>query len=510
MTYLSATGLVLCAHIAAFGASAVAGRSALAAEEPANAGTPFSQEWLWSEAERLSRAPYVKQTLKDLGSLGELSYDQYREIRFEKGASIWAREGRGFTIEPFHPGFIYKTPTEIDLVASGRARTVRFNPEVFDYGPSVERPARVDSLAYSGFRVRYAINRPDTMDEFLLFQGASYFRAIGRGQIYGLSARGLAVKTGDAEGEEFPAFTRFWIERPPVGAKKLVIHALLDSPSIAGAYSFTVVPGDDTQMTVHAVLFPRAELRSFGIAPLTSMFLFDATNHMRFDDFRAAVHDSNGLQMVTGAGERLWRPLANPRELQISSFVDSDPKGFGLVQRARRYEAYLDNEARYDLRPSVWVEPAEAWGPGFVELVEIPSAKETHDNMVAFWRSASPLESGRRYDFNYRLHWLATPRDDVVRARVAATRLGRALEGDRRQFVVDYDYTDAMPPDLEPAASASAGELSNVRGEPVAATRQYRVTFELDPRGEDVIELRLVLSGGGKPWSETWLYRWTQ
>jgi glucans biosynthesis protein len=190
--------------------------------------------------------------------------------------------------------------------------------------------------------------------------------------------------------------------------------------------------------------------------------------------------------------------------------MDHDPKAFGLTQRARHYDAYLDNEARYDQRPSLWVEPLEAWGPGSVELVEIPSEKETHDNIVAFWRPSSPLEPGRRYDYNYRLHWVAAPHDDGVPARVAATRVGRPLEGEGRLFVIDYDYTQAIPHDVRIDVTASKGAIGDVHGEPVAATRQFRVTFSLDPRNEDLIELRLTLSAGDKPWSETWLYRWTR
>jgi glucans biosynthesis protein len=509
-------GVVICACAAATLAAqaipramtAAAAQEAAAQEAPARAaGTPFNRDLLLGEAQRLSREPFVKAAAQGLGPLGDLDYDQYRDIRFQRGASIWEHEGRGFTVDLFHPGFIYKTPIQLDLVVGGRARPVRFTPEVFDYGPSVERPDGDGALGYSGFRVRYPINSPDVLDEFLLFQGASYFRAVGRGQIYGLSARGLAVKTGDKEGEEFPAFRRFWIERPPVGATSIVIHALLDSPSVIGAYTFTVEPGDDTRMDVQCTLFPRVQLGSFGIAPLTSMFLFDASNRQRFDDFRDAVHDSDGLQMLSGAGERIWRPLANPRELQLSFFRDTDPQGFGLIQRARRYEDYADAEARYDLRPSLWVEPQGKWGPGAVELVEIPSEKETHDNVVAFWRPSEPLEAGGRYDYHYRLHWVALPPDKPL-ARVVSTRVGRALDGDRRLVVVDFDRAGA--PGLRAQVTASAGDVSRVNMQPIAATKQYRVSFELDPKREDLIELRLMLLTGDKPWSETWLYRWTR
>ena len=232
------------------------------------------------------------------------------------------------------------------------------------------------------------------MDEFLVFQGASYFRAVARGQQYGLSARGLAVRTARAEGEEFPAWTDFWIERPAEKAERIVIHAILQSRSVVGAYTFAARPGNDTVIDVDATLFARTELTAFGIAPLTSMFLFDSSNRARFDDYRSAVHDSDGLQIVNGRGERIWRPLANPASLQISAFIDDSPKGFGLLQRKRSFEDFEDAEALYNKRPSLWVEPKGQWGPGHVELVEIPSEREIHDNVVAYWQPKVPIAAG--------------------------------------------------------------------------------------------------------------------
>jgi periplasmic glucans biosynthesis protein len=512
VSYLK-SGLICCALCAACTLSHATTSSttpAASESESAHPSTPFSRAWLLEQAELKSHLAYVPPTQPGLGKLGDIGYNQYRDIRFQNGASIWEHEDRGFTLDLFHPGFIYKTPVELYLVVGGRAREVHFTPQVFNYGPDVPQPAPQKDLAYSGFRVRYAINDPEVMDEFLVFQGASYFRAVGRGLRYGLSARGLAVKTAEEEGEEFPAFTQFWIERPTEGATSIVIHALLDSPSVTGAYSFTVTPGDDTRMDVACSLFPRVQLKSFGIAPLTSMFLFDASNRSRFDDFRNAVHDSDGLRIVTGRGERLWRPLANPHELQVSEFLDADPRGFGLAQRERSYAAYADAEARYELRPSAWVEPQGHWGRGAVELVEIPSEKETHDNIVAFWRPAAPLAPGERYDYDYHLHWLPLLPEDTPLARVAATRIGEAADDDHRLIVVDFDRIGTLPHDVHPQVSAGKGTIANVSGEAVAPTHQYRASFELDPKREDAVELRLVLVGGGKAVSETWLYRWTR
>jgi glucan biosynthesis protein len=205
-----------------------------------------------------------------------------------------------------------------------------------------------------------------------------------------------------------------------------VVHALLDSPSAAAAFRFTIHPGERTVFDTELALYPRAEIATVGIAPLTSMFLFDASERTRIDDYRTAVHDSNGLLLRTGKGEQIWRPLANPRELQISAFTDRGRRGFGLMQRSRALGDYQDLEARYENRLSLWVEPARDWGEGVVELVEIPTDREVNDNVVAFWRPHEPLKAKGEYIFNYRLHWCWSAPSEPPLSEVIATRSGLA------------------------------------------------------------------------------------
>jgi len=471
----------------------------------------FDRAVLVAKAAEIAKHEHVLPARPE-GEGGErLTYDQYRSIRYS-AASIWTGEGRNFTVDLFYPGFIYEVPVNINLVVGKTARRVLFKNDLFDYAPNVPLVAGTEHAGYSGFRVRAPLDLPERFDEFLVFQGASYFRGVARGQVYGLSARGLAVLTARPEGEEFPVFTDFWIVRPAEQAEQLVIHALLQSPSVVGAYSFTAQPGEETVVDVEVTLFPRVELTAFGVAPLTSMFLFDASNRARFDDYRDAVHDSDGLQIVNGRGERLWRPLGNPRTLQVSAFLDDDPKGFGLLQRKRRFADYEDDEARYDQRPSLWVEPGAGWGPGHVELVEIPSDREMNDNIVAYWQPREPVPAGKSADFSYRLRFTAEPLDASL-ARVVSTRIGRALDNEgRRSFVIDFEGADPAPEDLVLEVSGSAGEIFAARGHVVADTGAYRASFELDPNREDIVELRAQLhSGSGHdPWSEIWLYRWSR
>lgn len=475
---------------------------------PERAAEPFDRAVLLARAADLAKKPYQDPIRRNAPEL-KLSYDQYRSIRFRNDAAIWTGENRTFTVDLFYPGFIFNVPVNINLVAAKMARRVLFTNDLFESDANALVATGADA-AYSGFRVRAPLNRPDFMDEFLVFQGASYFRAVARGQLYGLSARGLAVRTARAEGEEFPAWTDFWIERPPEKAERIVIHAILQSRSVVGAYTFSARPGADTVIDVDATLFARTQLAAFGIAPLTSMFLFDASNRARFDDYRSAVHDSDGLEIVSGSGERIWRPLANPAALQISAFIDDSPKGFGLLQRKRSFEDFEDAEALYNKRPSLWVEPKGQWGRGHVELVEIPSDREIHDNIVAYWQPEAPIPAGQKANFSYRLRFTAEPLDAAL-ARVVATRSGASLQNqDQRSFVIDFRGRGPAPADLKPEVWSSAGVVLNARAHPIQGTDIYRASFELDTGREDIIELRLVLTSNGKPWAETWLYRWTQ
>lgn len=471
---------------------------------------PFPEDYVAGLARAMASKPYVEQKVELPEGLSDLGYDQYRDIRFNPDRSIWKGQAPGFSLDLFHTGFFYLTPVDIHLVADGEQRKLRYVPELFNFGPSVKAPTAEKDLHYSGLRIRFPLNRPDYGDEFAVFQGASYFRAVAKGQLYGLSARGLAIDTAQPKGEEFPVFRAFWVRKPEADSPALVVYALLDSPSCAGSFRFTLRPGDETLMDVEHKLFPRRDLEHVGFAPLTSMFLFDDKNRSRFDDFRSAVHDSDGLSMLTGQGEWLWRPLGNPAKLQVSAFVDTSPRGFGLMQRKRQYNQYLDLEARYERRPSLWVEPVGDWGSGHVELVEIPSAREVNDNIVAYWRPKDPVKKDTEYSLTYRLHWANDwPLDGKAgMARASFSGAGLNFEQTRRQFIIEFTDGD-LSGNLTADVTASAGEIANVVPHVNSETGGYRLSFELDPKGADAIELRALLLRDGKPVTETWLFRWT-
>lgn len=497
------------------GASALAAAPFLsmmagAARAQADKPVPFDAQTVRQMAKELAGARFAPPDSSLPPELDKLSYDDYRNIRFNTDRSLWRGQGSAFEAQLLHRGFLFRDKVDIYLVADGQARKLHYDQSLFRFEHGLKPPDPKIDLGFSGFRLHSPINRPDYFDEIAVFQGASYFRAIGKGHVYGASARGLSIKTGEAEGEEFPVFKAFWLEQPRAGVDSVVVHALLDSPSAAAAHRFTISPGKSTVMAVEMTLYPRVDLDKAGLASITSMFMFGPNDRNDIDDFRSMVGDSDGLAILTGTGERLWRPLTNPLRLQISAFGSTNVRGFGLMQRQRSFFDYQDLEARYERRPSVWVEPIGDWGDGAVHLVEIPTKEEIHDNIVAFWRPKEPLRKGREYAYTYRLHWCWEGPDNAPIGRFGLTRVGGTEE--RRQFVLDLtgDSIKNLPPEgLNARVTANEGEVSNVVLQPHPDIEGWRIAFVFEPKGAEVAELRAEMVRGEERLSESWVYRWT-
>lgn len=442
-----------------------------------------------------------------------LTYDQYRKIWFDSRNALWEGSDAAQRIDVFPPGLYFPQATKTYVVEDDTARPMMFDMGVFDTTDKFPDVPIDDTLGYSGLRLRAELHQPGIFEEYAVFQGASYFRGIGTDDIYGLSARGLALKTGDPMGEEFPDFVAFWLERPAAGAPTIVLHALLDSPSCTGAYRFQITHGQPLTMKVEAEIFARADLTHVGIAPLTSMFLFDDMDRQRFDDFRPAVHDNDGLLIHNGGGEVIWRPLANPLALQISAFGDMDPRGFGLMQRSREFDDFNDLEAHYHRRPGLWVTPGEGWGRGSVHLVEIPADREIYDNIVTYWRPADDIKAGTSHRMSYRLDWGQDPAPhDGMPLRVLNTAAGGRPEGGRI-FTIDFENAAHVPEDLsriDRLVRTSAGEVTEGIIQRNPHTGGPRLAFTFMPADAEWAEFRAQLRLDGAPLSEVWLYRWTK
>ena len=471
---------------------------------------PFDRSAVRQIARDLANKPFKAADNKLPDNLKDLDYDHYRAIRFLPERALWRSEKLPFEVQFFHRGFFYTNRVEIYEVANGQATKIAYQPDYFSFGDTPPPNPGVD-LGFAGFRIHAPINKPDYYDEVCVFLGASYFRAVAKGELYGLSARGLSINTGETKGEEFPAFKSFWIEKPAPNANSIVVHALLDSESAAAAYRFTIRPGDTTVFDVEMAIYPRVDLDHAGLAPMTSMFFFGPNDRKDVDDFRPSVHDSDGLAVFNGRGEELWRPLSNPGDLQISTLADLNPRGFGLMQRQKNFFAYQDLESSFERRPSLWAEPIGNWGEGAVQLIEIPTKEEVHDNIAAFWHPKTPLQAKGEHTYTYRLHW----GPDVPKASSLArfTRTGVGARGDDTKiFVLDLigdKLKSVDPKKIRGDVTAEKAKLKNIVTQPNPATGGWRLSFELSAKDKVPVELRAALMQDNEAISEVWVYRWT-
>lgn len=482
------------------------------------APAPFSFEGLKSRARSMALSMYSEPVPALPPAIANLTWDQWESITYRPERALWYGKNAYFRIRFDHPGFTMKRPVSMYVLEGGSARQILFDPSLFDYGKSGLKPDQIPhNLGFSGFNVLF---HTDWVDDRAVFQGASYFRAVdGSGQ-YGMSQRGLAIDTGMARPEEFPDFVAFYLEKPAPGSRLLTLYALLDSPSVAGAYRFIIDMADTLVMDVDLTLYPRRQIARLGIAPGTSMYLVGENDRRVSDDWRPQIHDSDGLQMHTGAGEWIWRPLTNPAVLRVNSYVDDDPRGFGLMQRDRRFADYQDDGAWYNRRPCCWVQPKTGWGKGAVMLVEIPTLDETMDNIVAFWNPAGEVVPGRVYEYGYRMYWCRSNPFGPPLAHVEATRdgIGGIVGQPRTQFswrfVVDFvggDLKMLAPDDkVVPVISTSSGHTQLVSARPLTPIGGWRAMFDLVPgQADQPIDLRLYLSLDGQALSETWMYQYT-
>nr|WP_269835602.1 MULTISPECIES: glucan biosynthesis protein G [Pseudomonas] len=463
----------------------------------------FSLDDVSAKAKELAGQKYEAPRSNLPNEFREMKFADYQKIRFRNEKAEWAEQKTPFKLSFYHQGMHFDTPVKINEVTATDVQEIKYDPTRFDFGDVKFDPKATDQLGYAGFRVLYPINKDDKQDEIMTMLGASYFRVVGKDQVYGLSARGMAIDTALPSGEEFPRFTEFWIERPKPGDKHLVIFALLDSPRATGAYRLILRPGTDTIVDVKSQMFLRDNVSKLGVAPLTSMFLFGANQPSKVLNYRRELHDSSGLSIHAGNGEWIWRPLNNPKHLSVSNFSVENPRGFGLLQRGRNFSQYEDLDDNYDKRPSAWIEPQGDWGKGSVDLVEIPTADETNDNIVAFWSPAELPKPGEPLDIAYRLHWTLndapfhSPDSAWVKQTLRSTgdvkqsNLIRQPDGSVA-YLVDFEGPSlkALKPDAAVRSQVSVGENGEVVENSVRYnphTKGWRLT------------LRLKIKDAGKP-----------
>lgn len=464
------------------------------------------------QAESLSKEPYKE--VRDVSSkvLRELNYDQFRDIRWKDEYTLWRRLGLPFQAKFLLTGHIHSKPVTLFQVNREAPGQLRFAPEFFDFGKNRIESGEIEKGGYSGFRLHYPIKRPDYLDEFLVFHGASYFRSVGKDQVYGLSARALTI--GLTKKEEFPQFTTFWLVEPQPGATEMKVYALLDGKSVTGAYEFRIVPGEATRIDIRAVLFPRRDIADVGIAPLTSMFWFGENTSNTFGDYRPEVHDSDGLQIEMENGEWVWRPLSWSKQLQVSVFDSDSPRGFGLMQRDREFAHYQDMEARYQMRPCAWVRPSGNWGKGKLHLVQLPTNNEFMDNVVAYWQPERGVRKGERFEIAYSTSWFGENSAIPPLGRCLFTRIDYQDASYYRMFVLDFGGGELakLPAEAHVSAQTWISETGGIRDVQVQKNNyndSWRVTFIASSNQlNKPVEMRCLLAVDGKPVTETWTYTW--
>lgn len=479
---------------------------------------------LLTEAAR-ARAASPAPAAAELSTLfKDLTYDDYQMIQFRPTRARWKAKDMSWNLLPFHLGWLFKEPVRLREVVDGIATELTFTTDDFEYRGRLKQgvPAATALPGVAGFKLVHPLNRGDKMDEIISFVGASYFRALGQGNTYGLSARGLAIDSGLTKAEEFPRFSGFWLERPAPTANTVTIYASLDSASVTGAYRFMVTPGVETVVDVTARLFFRSDVEQLGIAPLTSMFLFADVNRERFADYRPRVHDSNGLRIVRADGDVIWRALDNPTQLATSYYSEAQPRRFGLHQRGRDFDDYQDAGARYDLRPSVDIEPVGDWGPGKIRLFELPTDVEVHDNIGAFWIPDQPVKAGDAREFAYRLHWgRLEPDYSDDRAIVAATRSGVGgaagveTPPDTRKFVVDFHggmlgRLSEADQNIEPVINLVGGKAQVLTLSKLPNESTWRLVADVAADDGAVVEITAHIAGYGRKLSEIWSFQWVK
>jgi glucans biosynthesis protein len=465
-------------------------------------------------ARALAAKPYRAPSPPPLGNLASISAEEYAAIRARPDANAWAGEQVAFVVEPIHRGFRFAGSLDINFVEAGAERRLEYDPGQFDFG-TLKPPAASARIGYSGMAVHG--RAPDgTLREVLRIQDASFLAAVALDQDWGLVARPLTVRTPDQKAEESPQIRALWIEKPEPASDVLVFHALLDTPSLAAAVRFTLRTGEATIIDTECAVFTRAVIEHFGLATMQATYFLGELEPRANDDVRRAAAEISGLQMLTGKGEWIWRPVTNRRSLQISAFVDHNPRGFGLLQRRRDFSDFEDDDTPWQLRPSLWIEPIGEWRHGEVTLLELPAGSQLNKNIACYWRPRPGLAARAENHFAFRQFWCWRPPDRPDGAVAVEARIGRipGTQADgRRRFLIEFRGESLMHPGrldaVEPQVWTSSGRVANVRVHRTASLGRARVLFDFEhDANQPLVELRLLLESRGEPISETWLYRW--
>lgn len=479
-------------------------------------GTPVTGAFELADVEqiasRMASEPHVPP--KKVGpEFLNLDYDSYRLIAQRHERALWRDLNLDTWVEFFPAGFLFEYPVKVHVVEEDGVRDIDYSDRWFQFRGDAQRLAEAEGGGFAGLRLMSLLPGNEHKTEYVSFLGASYFRGIGSGQWYGASARGLALDIGLGKPEEFPRFLEFWIERPDQGAEGCPqrMWALLESPGVAGAYEFCIRPGENTKISVQARVWKRHGIQKLALAPITSMWMWDAKTQPA-DDPRPEVHDSDGLLIHRNHDEWVWRPLRRPEKPEVEAWEAANLYGFGLMQRERDPVNYQDDEARYHLRPNVWVEAGarHPWGPGRVELLELPAKHEGEDNIGAYFViDQEATDFGESIAFAYDL----TFGTSMPWGHQVAPVMGSQFQQSAGIFTVKFNLPagDLAASEVIAAADATSGRISSV-----VANRLDEQTVEVSVRYQPTrksqearVQIWLEDESEQEKISEVLSYRWT-
>ena len=485
---------------------------------PMHAAAGFTFDDVIQKSRVLAKAPYqAPQPVTKF--MREISYEAYQGIRFNPDRSLWRKNQSNFQVMFLVPGLFYTHPVTINIIDAEGTRPLSFSKNDFVFAdPEVEKRVPAD-VGFAGFKLTFPLNQKNEQNQFMVFAGASYFRGVGKDNAFGISGRGLAIDTGLPSGEEFPAFTEFWLMRPSPDSKDMVVYGLLDSTSLTGAYQFTIFPGNPTKIKVQTQLFPRKNIQLLGVAPLTSMFFYGENTPRPTGEWRREVHDSDGLQIHDGiSDEWIWRPLLNPGTLEMDYFSTRKIQGFGLLQRDGKFSNYEDLGARYDKRPNAWVEAQGEWEQGNVVFVQLPTADETNDNIVAFWTPKAPVNPNTplrlAYDVSFgKADIPKNPMGTVVNTFIGdGNRIGGGKAPNAYRVIVDFtggrlSKLSSNAPINGQVTALDDGEILEHFVEYHEQIKGWRLSILAKPSPQHQLHLRAFLHNEKTTLTETWTYR---
>jgi glucans biosynthesis protein len=214
----------------------------------------------------------------------------------------------------------------------------------------------------------------------------------------------------------------------------------------------------------------------------------------------------------------MWRPLLNPGTLEMDYFSTQNIRGFGLLQRDAKFANYEDLGTRYEKRPNAWVDVQGEWGQGNVVFIQLPTADETNDNIVAFWTPKAPVTPKTPLKLVYNVSFgnaeiAQNPMGTVVNTFIGdGNRIGGGKAPNAYRVIVDFtggplSKLSSNAPIKGQVTELAGGEILEHFVEYHEQIKGWRLSILAKPAPQHQLHLRAFLSTERTALTETWTYR---